>query len=113
MTVFTDKMDVSTKISLYEYGIIRDPKTNKCVVCTNIHELDVNFGDLSGDSIKPKVKIFWIDFDDVVETLEEISDGYFDFIGSTRLKELRLLDESHLVYHIYSIEMYDGRFNLY
>ena len=113
MTAFTDKVDVSEKISLYEYGIIRNPKTNKCVVCTNIHELDISFGDLMDDSPKPKVKIFWIGIDEVREALEEATLGYYEFIGSTKKEEIGYLDENHLAGHINSLESYGGYFNIY
>ena len=112
MEVFTDKMDVDTKISLYEYQIIRNPRTDKCVICTNTYELDTSFGDMMDDSPKPKVRVEYIDFDDVKEALEEASDGYFDFIGSTRKKELELLDNDYLTRHIFSIDQYDGYFEL-
>jgi len=107
MTVFTDRMDDSTHISLYEYGIIRNPKTNKCVVCTNRNE------ELYENSLKPIVKVFWLDFDDVKEALGEAEDGYFNFIGSTRKEELRSLDNNFLTGHIHSLEMYNGAFDLY
>ncbi len=113
MTVFTDKVDINEKISLYEYGIIRNPKTNKCVVCTNIHELDVSFGDLMDGSPKPKVKIFWLGLDEVEEALEEAPMGYFEFIGSTKRRELKMLDNEYLTGTINSLEAYGDFFGFY
>lgn len=112
MTIYTDKMDVDKDISLYEYGIIRNPKTDKCKVCVNTHELDVNFGDVTKDSIKPKIEVYWISFDDVKEALQEADDGYFNFIGSTRENELKYLDNNYLTGTIHSMEMYNGWFDL-
>jgi hypothetical protein len=112
MRVFTDRIDYNTKISLYEYKIIRNPKTDKCVICTNTYELDTSFGDMMDDSPKPKVRVEYISFDDVHEALEDVDDGYFDFIGSTRKKELELLDNDYLTQHIFSINQYDGYFEL-
>ena len=112
MEVFTDRMDASIKISLYEYQIIRNPKTDKCVICTNTHEMDVSFGDLLDESIKPKVRVEYISFDDVHEALEEASEGYFNFIGSTKEKELKLLDNDYLTMSIFSLDQYNGYFEL-
>ena len=113
MEKFTDKVDVDTNTSLYEYGFIRNPKTNKCVVCTNLHELDVSFGDLMEDSIRPKVRVFYLGYDAVKEVLEEAEDGYFDFIGSGKEKELEYLNNEHLANTITSLEAYNGAFGLY
>jgi len=56
---YSDRMDVSTKISLYEYSIIRNPKTDKCIICYNAHLLESNlsFGDIIDkiDAIKPDI----------------------------------------------------------
>lgn len=110
MGKFTDKMDVSTKISLYEYKIIRNPKTDKCVICTNTYELDCEF---DGPPLgKPKVRVEYIDFDEVKEALEEVVGGYFDFIGSTREEELKNLDNNYLTYHVFSLDQWDGSFQL-
>ena len=107
MEVFTDRMDASIKISLYEYQIIRNPKTDKCVICTNTHEMD-----LVDETIKPKVRVEYISFDDVHEALEEASEGYFNFIGSTKEKELELLDNDHLTMSIFSLDQYNCYFEL-
>ena len=112
MRVFTDRIDYNTKISLYEYKIIRNPKTDKCVICTNTYELDTSFGDMMDDSPKPKVRVEYISFDDVHEALEDVDDGYFDFISSTKETELKLLHNNKLTYHIFSINQYDGSFEL-
>lgn len=113
MTVFTDKMDVSTQISLYEYGIIRNPKTNKCVVCTNVSELNSSFGDLSNGSTKPRIRVVYIDFDDVQEALEDVSLGYFSYIGRYKDTVLAELDDDYLTAHIYLLEQYCGYFELF
>ena len=111
MSKFTDKMDVSTTISLFEYKIIRNPKTNKCVICTNIHELECSFGEVD-NKVKPKIRVEYISFEEVKEVLEEVADGYFNFIGSTRKKELKNLDNDFLTYYIFSLHQWDGSFEL-
>lgn len=111
MPKFTDKMDASTEISLYEYKIIRNPKTNKCVICTNTYELDCSFGDIL-NRVKPKIRVEYITFDDVKEALEEVNEGYFNFIGSKHREELKNLDNEFLTLHIFSLDQWDGRFQL-
>lgn len=53
-----------------------------------------------------------IEFEDVKEVLEEVEDGYFNFIGSTREKELNELDNDYLTSHIFSLNTYSGFFEL-
>jgi hypothetical protein len=108
---FTDKVDVTTTISLYEYGIIRNPKTDKCIICINTHELEANWGQLDADSIKPIIRIDHISLEDVKEGLEEMKQGYFDFIGSTKKEELHALDNEYLSHHITSMNQYNGYFD--
>ncbi len=111
MTKFTDKMDHSTKISLYEYQIIRNPKTDKCVICTNTYMLNCSYG-IVNNTVKPNIRVEYITFDEVKEALEEVNDGYFNFIGSTREKELKNLDNDYLTRHIYPLEQWNGYFQL-
>jgi hypothetical protein len=108
MTVFTDKLDISSQISLYEYGVIRNPKTNKCVICTNWGDLN-----LPEWTVKPKVRVVYIDLDEVEGALLDINDGFFDFIGSTRSKELKVLNNENLAYHIFSLNQWEGYFHTY
>ena len=112
MENYTDRMDASTKISLYEYRIIRNPKNDKCVVCTNAHELDTSFGELLDSTVKPKVAIEYISIDDVEDELIDANDGYFKFIGSKREIELAELDNAHLTHHIFSLWQWNGAFQL-
>ena len=111
MEVFTDRMDASLRISLYEYKIIRNPKTDKCVICTNTHLLDTSFGNVL-DNTKPKVRVEYITFDDVYKALEDVSLGYFDYIGRSKTTVLAELDADYLTAHIFSLEQYCGWFKL-
>ena len=113
MERFTDRIDASTKISLYEYNLIRNPKTDKVVYCTNCYELDTSWGDLMEDSVKPIVKTTHINLDDVREALEDVDEGYFDFIGSSREEDLSDLDNNYLSHHIFSLNQWNGYFEMY
>jgi len=103
---YSDRMDVSTTISLYEYGLIRNPKTDRVIYCVN-HSIEHT------KENPPIIKTTFISSQDVLSALEDIPEGYFDFIGSTREKEISELDSSCLSYHIFSIEQYLGWFELY
>ena len=107
---FSDRVDVTTTIALYEYGIIRNPKTDKCIICSNTHQL--NHGQLGETPIKPEIRTEYITFDDVKEGLEEINEGYFDYIGSDKKTELDELNNNYLTQHIISLDQYGGIFEL-
>ena len=104
MTVFTDKVDVDEKISLYEYGVIRDPLTGKTILCTNT-------SDYLWDGNKPKIQVQYIDFIDVLEALQEVDDHYFDYIGSTRENEINDLHGRYLADHIAALNNWGSIFS--
>ena len=105
MAVFTDRIDVDAHISLYEYGIIRNPKTGKTVMCTNT-------GDYLWGGQKPKVKILNISRDDVLDQLCEMDEGFFSYIGENKqdvIHDSAVYDED-LSYIIMTMNEYDGCF---
>ena len=106
----TDRVDANDKISLYEYGILRNPETNKTVFCINTHELNADFGEIDR-KVKPRIKISYISLDDVIEALEDVEEGYFSFIGSDRKTELEEISDEYLTIHILSLNMYNGWFD--
>ena len=103
---YTDRVDVTIEISLLEYGIIRNPKTNECIFCiTRTCEWEMEDDDKSIELQHRDISI-----DDMKEYLEEwASDGFFSFIGSDKQKELDQLD-NNFAHLIQSITMYDGYF---
>ena len=101
---YSDRVDVTTTISLYEYGIIRNPKTDKVIYCMNPE------GEEHTKDNPPKIQTTFISLEEVKEALQDIGQGYFDFIGSDREAELSNLDNNHLSHHIHSINMYNGLF---
>jgi len=98
---FSDRVDVNTVISLYDYGLIRNPKTDKTIVC-------INSGEEHTKKNPPKIKVTWIDLETVKEHLEDISEGFFDFIGSDRQTEIDALDYCSLTHIISSLDSYNG-----
>ncbi|MCP4597018.1 hypothetical protein [Neptuniibacter sp.] len=110
---FSDRIDMTTTISLYEYKIIRNPKTDKCIICYNCHALE-NIGSVVDydKAVKPDIGVEYISFDDVKEELENVEPGYFDFIGADRQTEIDDLNNDYLTNHIFSLDMYNGAFRL-
>ena len=100
----TDRVDVSFNISLFEYGVVRNPETNETI-------FSVTAGIDAGIEIyKHEILIYDITIDDVRDDLEDMPSGYFALIGSTIEQELELLDNKYLSIHIKSMQQYDGRY---
>lgn len=102
--VYSDRTDVSFEISLFEQGMVRNPKTNDVIFCMN----PMDQGD--EDYI---YSLTWssIELSDVQDCLNEISDSFFDFIGSDRETELNNLSNDYLTGIVSSINSYNGHFN--
>jgi len=97
MRPFRDRIDVDYHISLYEYGIIRSPITDRVKYYYPLTK---------------EIETTWITFEEVKECLEEIEEGYFQYIGSDRKIELSNLNNEHLTPTIFSINQYNGYFEL-
>jgi len=103
-TRYTDTVDANSIISLYEYGILRNPVTGKCLRCLN-----ASGGEHTKEN-KPVIRTQVITVDDVKECLEEISDGFFEFVGTPRKKYLAQLDEDYLASSIMAIDQWNSYF---
>jgi hypothetical protein len=103
MTVSTDKVDVDEKISLYEYGVIRNPKTGKTVLCTNTN-------DYLYEGAKPKVKVMYISLDDVFEKLNEVDIGFYSWIGSSKIQVMLSIAYNNLAIYINMLNNWNGSF---
>lgn len=93
---YTDGLDASMGISLFEYGIIRNPKTDKVIYYV------------------PEIKKYdWstVAIGEVKEVLETATNGFYSFIGSTKEIELKQLDNNNLSNIIHSLNSYSGAFN--
>ena len=104
MKNFTDRVDVTLDISLHEYGIVRNPKTNKTIFCDNVTS------DFPPKGYEYTYTIDFINVDEVAGALMDMDDGYFSFIGSDLDTELDSLNNDCLAHHIMSMNMYDGHF---
>ena len=97
---FTDMSDASAEISFLEYGMLRNPRANQVIYCGPV------------DCLYAEIRLDWslIGIDDVKEYLENATDGFYSFIGSTKRKELDQLDNEFLSSLIQTINQYDGNF---
>ena len=103
--LYTDKVDVNTQISLYEYGIIRNPKNGRTIFVVNTNELNQTFPE--DGPFKPRFVVTYISLEDVVEALTEIENGFFDFIGADNRHEYIMgLDKDNLAHEIQSLLSY-------
>jgi len=103
---YTDRVDVTIEISLFEYGILRDPKDDACIFCNFLCNEEPD------DDHEIQLNHTWVSLTDVRDYLiDESSKGFFDYIGSDLETELDNLDNDNLAFIINSINSYDGWFN--
>ena len=81
---FTDRVDVSAEVSLFEHGIIRNPKTDRTILALTdgVNIISIDWYDISLDDIK--------------EELEKVESGFYAFIGSTKKDKLAQLSNEWL-----------------
>ena len=101
---FTDGIDADSKISLYEYGWLRNPANDKTLVCLNPSSVE------HSKENPPDIRVVHISLEDVKEALEEAGDGYYSFIGSDKETELKGLCNEYLIHFVQSLSMYNGIF---
>ena len=102
---YTDMPDVSFDISLFEYGIIRNPKTKNTIFC-----LTANYKDSGYKFEEHEFVNYEITLQEVIEDLNDMPEGFFSFIGSNLNMELENLENDNLSNIIQSINQYDGRY---
>ena len=103
---YTDRVDVTMEISLFEYGIIRNPETNECIFnrfLTNEEPYDDQEIELNHVNVSL--------YDVTSYLIDDSSQGFFSYIGSDLKTELERLDNDNLAHIINSINSYDGWFN--
>lgn len=103
---YTDRVDVTMEISLFEYGIIRNPETNECIFnrfLTNEEPDDDQEIELNHVNVSL--------YDVTSYLIDDSSQGFFSYIGSDLKTELERLDNDNLAHIINSINSYDGWFN--
>jgi hypothetical protein len=96
---FTDRVDIDAEISLFEYGIIRNPSTGRTIfaLTDGIQVIGIDWSDIS--------------IEDVREALEEIESGFYDFIGSTKEEVLKNLNNDYLTNEINTIRGYGSHWD--
>jgi len=108
---YTDRVDADFDTSLYECGLVRNPKTNKVIFCINYFEV-CEYGMTWEDGVPvPIMDTTFISWSDVWDALNEVEDGYYSFIGSDKETELKNLNAKYLTGHIQSLNMYNGHFD--
>lgn len=104
MSKYTDRMDESLKISLYEQGCIRDPKTHKTIMMVFHHRKERHVAVST-----------YISEQDVIDALEEVNEtdpGFFDYIGENFERLIyEYINNEDLSYYIASLNDYNGWFN--
>lgn len=95
---FTDRVDVDFNISLYDYGVVRNPKNDMTLIGIKPN----NEGSYSDYSIT------YISLDDVKEVLEDMDDSFFRTIDSDKETVLQNLDNENLAQYIMDINFENG-----
>ena len=96
-SAYQDRIDVNFNTSLYEYGIVRNKKTNRTIIGLEVDE--VGYYTMFMDT--------YITPDDLKQVLLLQEDGFFDYVGSTR-EEYVDYNGDNLVHAIHSLNMYNG-----
>mgnify|MGYP001580339442 CR=1 FL=1 len=106
---YDDRIDANPEISLFEYGIIRQNKTDKVLYWYQIDE----YKSESKVENTGHIEIHYIGTRDVMEALERVDNGFYEFIGSTKGNEIAVLlhSQENLSYLIYSLNQWNGWFN--
>ena len=95
---FTDRVDADFDTSLYEYGVVRNPKNDMTLIGRNP-------GD---DGLYTDYAVMYISIEDVKEVLEEMEEGFYSFIGEPKEEVLARLSNDLLAINIMDINMYNG-----
>ena len=99
---YTDRVDDNFDISLFEYGIVRNPKDNSVI-----------FGEKpNGDTgLYEDYSFATISYEDVKKAIEEMKDDFFDFIDTPKEDLLKEIEPEHLAYYIMCMNQYNGKFH--
>lgn len=99
---FADRVDVNYKISLLEYGVIRNPDSGFTIFSRRkirTEEGSENFRDYHYD---------WsiIEKQDVLDELEDMPKGFYDCVGTPKEKYLAEISEDYLAHVIMDLQSY-------
>ncbi len=93
---YTDRVDMDLDVSLFRFGIIRNPKDDYVIYYL------------------PQTKQYdytMVSLKEIEEDLKDIEEDFFNFIDSKREDELKWLKNNNLTYLINSLNAYDGRYS--
>lgn len=98
---FTDRVDACPLESLAEYGFIRNSETDE------VYRLSRHY--ITG-TLEPNFEVTktTVTFQEVLDKVQTADDGFFDFIGDTKVGVLMDLDNDRLAWIIHSIQQYYG-----
>lgn len=89
-TQYTDRIDVNMEISLLEYGIIRNPTTNRVIFARPKNDQSIesdNYNDYLYD---------YTDYttDDLLSDITDQDQGFFSYIGIDKRSYIRMIHEA-------------------
>ena len=96
---FDDRTDATLEISLLEYGILRDSKTGYTIFVHPKVEDSEDYNDYMYDWSE-------IDVAQVIDIINDISEGFFSFVGIEKAEYLKMLDNNYLASVIQDIKSY-------
>ena len=92
------KVDVNFDISLYEYGVVRNPENDMTLI-----------GKTPNDSGEyTDYTVMYISLDDVKDVLADMEDSFFEYIDSSKETMLANLTNDNLATTIMDINHYNG-----
>ena len=98
---FSDRVDVNFDISLYEYGVVRNPENDMTLIGTKPTD----------EGVYSDYAVTYISLDDVKEVIADMEDGFFEFIDQPKEEILQILTNEHLAPYIQYVDAYNGYWN--
>lgn len=97
---YTDRVDVDFDISLYEYGVVRNPQNDQTLIGIKP----------SNDGLYTDYAVTYISLDDIKEVIENMEDGFFNYIDQPKEEILEILNNDHIAPYIQYVDSYNGYF---
>ncbi len=101
--IFTDTVDIDFRVSFFEYGIARNPKNN-FVIYSLLGATEETINNYSYDYTIVRIE-------EIIVAINDIEQGFFDYIGQEKEACLKELSNNYLSYWILSLNSYNGIFN--
>lgn len=97
---YTDRVDADFDISLYEYGVVRNPQNDQTLIGIKP----------SDDGLYTDYAVTYISLDDIKEVIENMEDGFFTYIDQPKEEILEILNNDHIAPYIQYVDSYNGYF---